>query len=823
MKKMCDNMRWHKEKRHPAACDINANREANGNVQAAGCRLSLRLFAAFAPTLFATLLATAADFYWTGNDENDNNWSTVGNWGNPCESAADGAFTFTKADSTIIYLKAATAKPGSSDNAYFEQTATITLTTSENINYTHFNADVTFTCASSQYINFTRDVSGAGKKITLAGNVYVRAASRAIEIKTDLEANGTHSLNDSKGITVSGALTGNGSLTCNNAVNFTGGTSGFTGTLTFATDSALATTSMTVASGATVLIPYDDVSADIAEKWTINTGGSVKFRLAGTTTATVEANKDVKFPFSNAATVLVYTDSHKAGDPLFTCSHGSTSDWTASTIKVYSPNTDAASLFYGEPTIVPVDGKVVIKAAYASNAGVWCGDSGADFGAWASWGLKAAGTNDRLRNYRLIVESDASAKVDSADIPSILFLDNMELTGTAQLKPHGTCVWEGPGKVTMSGTGNLRLVNSGSFTMYNDLDITANKTFSVEVANYNANLFGKVSLSSGKTLTLSDSSSKPGAVIFHGDTSGIVGTINASWANCEASYLQFAGAATNLVNATITLGATGNSQPLCATSGTYTFGSLSGNVTGGDKDVTIVTGSKDSAGKTITYNAEEAAWNWVKEGYYELTLNGSYSNLGRVTVRGDGGLGTVSELETENYTLGLATQYSESTFSKATSGIESVTVAEASFNIENTWIADNVPGTIVKAEDIATEKGANGITYFESYAMGLTPSSKDSTPKMSAPTANSDGTITPTVNVIPPEGVTLTVTAKSYSDAACTTEVMDDNDISGSIVVVGGATPPTTNNLKIYPAKMDGTVKYYKLDIAISATTSSAE
>lgn len=575
-----------------------------------------RAFAAV--TLPDGWLTSGITYYWIGGTSG--NMNDAANW------------SLTEGGSAVEIVTIS-----GSNHFVFTKDATVTLTDHCNIGCIYLAGNITFTCDSPFYFNCIRTVWCAeGKTLTMAGKFYIRAHERDITINPRLAVTSNDNIlgdsGDSYKITVAGSLTGSGTLTCYRPVNFNGGTSGFVGTLLFATASTLPST-LTVASGATVLIPYDNDSARTASGWTFS-GGSVKFRLSGTTTATVEANKDVIFPFYNAATVQVFTDRHKAGEELFTCSHGSIDDWDANKIKVYSPNTGAASLFYGTPTIAKEEGVVKIKAQYSTtNTKVWTGAvKDQDWGTAGNWKDMSTGETATAKPsgaQKAIFEKDISFS-GNADFCNVLLLGNATFTAGKYCNIAGTRIIEGTGSIS---TPRLRMATqSENGYIYCDtkvdadlwIDLAHNKDNSLTILH----LLGKIQ--GDKNISMSDSatSTRTGAAVFKGDMSGFTGNITTSW-NQDGSYLQFADKANDLSKATVTLGTTGNAQPLCATAGTYTFGSLSGKVTGSTEAVTI----KTLATSNTEIKNQTADNNWTLEnaGNATVTVTGKDFSKNKVS------------------------------------------------------------------------------------------------------------------------------------------------------------------------------------------------
>ena len=107
-------------------------------------------------------------------------------------------------------------------------------------------------------------------------------------------------------------------------------------------------------------------------------------------------------------------------------------------------------------------------------------------------------------------------------------------------------------------------------------------------------------------------------------------------------------------------------------------------------------------------------------------------------------------------------------------------------------------------------KGANGMTYFESYAMGLDPANANSVPVTSAEASGSN-LVFSLGNVSAPEGVTLTVKVRRRAPGGSFA------DVDGTTRTIVG---PATGSSQAIPVPLDGPgdVHIYALDVTVSAT-----
>ena len=116
------------------------------------------------------------------------------------------------------------------------------------------------------------------------------------------------------------------------------------------------------------------------------------------------------------------------------------------------------------------------------------------------------------------------------------------------------------------------------------------------------------------------------------------------------------------------------------------------------------------------------------------------------------------------------------------------------------------------AAALQTERGANGLTYFESYALGLVPSNPSVKP-ISDLTASGSNMLfyLGGVGAIP-AGVTLTVRVMSATSLSEQFEPLSGRSMT---IVGNGSVPTETISVPLDSAE---SVRFYYLDISISAT-----
>ena len=119
--------------------------------------------------------------------------------------------------------------------------------------------------------------------------------------------------------------------------------------------------------------------------------------------------------------------------------------------------------------------------------------------------------------------------------------------------------------------------------------------------------------------------------------------------------------------------------------------------------------------------------------------------------------------------------------------------------------------TIAGVEEvIQTQRGANGCTYIESYALGLTPSVASSVPTAGM-TVNGDNFEIFLSNAVVPEGVVLGLSA----DTAAPGEEFDDVENVTTVSVVGNGESVSSSKVIIPISEATGTQRY-RLKVSIS-------
>jgi len=151
----------------------------------------------------------------------------------------------------------------------------------------------------------------------------------------------------------------------------------------------------------------------------------------------------------------------------------------------------------------------------------------------------------------------------------------------------------------------------------------------------------------------------------------------------------------------------------------------------------------------------------------------------------------------------------------ATTGDHAEVVAAA--NITKAWIAANMNITVSDAATLAlaadkintVPDNGNGMTYWESYVLGLTPSDTSSKPIVQ-PVQNADVTKVSfklgNVEVKSAAGVPVSYRVNSYSNAACTSGLQEGVFVGADETAESPDTLPTTAG-----------ARYYKLEIRFSA------
>ena len=484
-----------------------------------------------------------------------------------------------------------------------------------------------------------------------AGTAYKFAA---VDAKIPaVTASGTYSLTIGEGKTLDSSLTGDwgtlataditfastGTLT-NNCANIASLTVSNGGTVYFPSATGIPAT-LTFSNGGTVLVDNEEVAAAVAEKITGQQNVTIKFP-----SLKVTAGATVAYSLTDNATVAItLANDTKTGDTLLTSTAGNLP--TGATYTLLSPNTGSASLFFD----AVVSGSTV-TAKYKQGVYVWAGADNAAAEIYGNWKIADAdGSIDTVATTKpsvCIFPADALITVGKFDCSSILLLGNVSLgssTGWANsyINIANGSIVEGSGKFITIADEKAPFRNNGAtVAFYSDIEFQQNYGFWAS-GNGTYTFYGKLIAASGTTVTLNDAgASKYGTLRFvvAGDMSEFEGTLETAYSNSDNSYLQFTGDATNLVNATVVLGTKGNGTALCGSAGTYTFGSLSGKVTGGSAAVTIVTGSGDAEAKSIAYTADSGSWTLTKKGSQQLTVtDADFASY----VLGGGTLVTVNE------------------------------------------------------------------------------------------------------------------------------------------------------------------------------------
>ena len=495
----------------------------------------------------------------------------------------------------------------------------------------------------------TADCSGASLRYsaTTAYNYpfYADTAYKFAAVSAEIPAattSGTYSFTIGEGKTADSSLTGDwgtlatanitfastGTLTndCANTASITvsGG-----GTVYFPSATGIPAT-LIFSNGGTVLVDNEEVAADVEEKITGQENVTIKLP-----SLEVTAGATVAYSLTDNATVTItLANGTKADDTLLTSTAGNLP--TGATYTLLSPNTGAASLFFD----TVVSGSTV-TAKYKQGVYVWAGADNGTLATASNW--KVADADGLIENVAQTVPSanincvfpaDATVSVGKCNSGSILLLGDVTLDSTTQswgdsyINFGNGSVVEGSGKFITIDNGMPAFRNTGvTATFYSDIEFRSSSfAFWVSTGSGTYTFYGKLIAESGKSVTFND---KNGSkmygtmrIVVAGDMSEFEGTLETAYSYSNSSYLQFTGDATNLVNATVVLGTKGNRTALCGSAGTYTFGSLSGKVTGGSEAVTIVTGGSDAESKSIAYTAGTGSWTLKKEGSKQLTITG---------------------------------------------------------------------------------------------------------------------------------------------------------------------------------------------------------
>ncbi len=506
-----------------------------------------------------------------------------------------------------------------------------------------------------------------------------------------------------------------------------------------ATSGTLAADFIQVTNGGTIQIPYD---TELYSAIRTAAGDDAAIEYAPTSAVSWEPSSDaLSCTFASGSAFTITTCSLKAGDTIMKLP----GDCTGKnyTFTFLSPNTGTTSPFYGTPTPTydSSTGYTTFAAAYASDVYVWNGTDGTAWntsGSWKLGGATAPGYPDA--NTNCVIEAAASISCGSAKAKNLLLLG--DLTLTKGNKPYtlefglndnnASNVAEGPGKIILNGctglcTTQLKGKGTGVISIYSDIVVSSAATlqpgaYRSSQAAY-LDIYGAVTGSADITvddLYSSGSTIKPGFLRFFGDMSGYTGTMTTEF-DAEQSYLQFGGAATNLASATVVLYSTGNASNLCATAGTYTFGSLSGKVTGGSEDVTLVV----NGGTSIAYTKGTSDWNLTYGAAKKLTVTGD--NFGVYTLASKLGSIVIPSAITDSQ-LGENTKRSDSDELLLVTSLE-FTEEELlelkQIQVDDDCITNIAPNTVAAAisaswdiaEPVAIE-GAGGLDFGE-YTLTL--------------------------------------------------------------------------------------------------------
>ena len=146
----------------------------------------------------------------------------------------------------------------------------------------------------------------------------------------------------------------------------------------------------------------------------------------------------------------------------------------------------------------------------------------------------------------------------------------------------------------------------------------------------------------------------------------------------------------------------------------------------------------------------------------------------------------------------------------------SATNVVVSSDFVNTYLGDVLAKDVKKAlAPNAARDCANGLNYFESYALGLDPTAAEEKPVVSV-TTDEDGKFKVTLKkangleIVPADNVALKVTLKAGSTP-------DDVTGGGAAGEITAERTDQAATFTIDPTKMSGTVQYYKVQIDIGA------
>ena len=367
-------------------------------------------------------VSNATDYYWTGK-ANDGLWTTAGNW----STDAEGEST-------------ASAAPTKLDNVTFNDAASVTISGSY-VQVSSFaaNAAVTFVSTASTTLQAT-SYNGTGS-LVLSGAGILPRGENSITVSLPIEiAGGTVCRigaisKANRSFTLSGAVTGSGTIAVVS----------MPGNLVF---------SSTTAFSGKVQIPYPD--SDLKSSIMTQFEESVSSEWYSASPIAMEVGATIPDEdFADGTAFAVKSCSLKEGDIVLMANGDARAKGYS--IMVLSPNTGAASLFYGVPTVEfdNTENITIFKATYADGVKVW-GEDGA-----------------AIDSNLLVFESDTIYTSEKKSPKNILFLGNVTFGGTQVLTVEKGYIWEGPGTLTLNGA-RLRGNGTGAWNVYNPLCFAAN-------------------------------------------------------------------------------------------------------------------------------------------------------------------------------------------------------------------------------------------------------------------------------------------------------------------------------------------------------------
>ena len=600
----------------------------------------------------AALSAMADDYYWDGTASG--NWSDA-HWRLNNEGDAT-THTFT-----------------ASDKAVFTSDAEVTLTENVNIKDVEVKAKLTLLGGKNLIPQNNGNVTGTGK-IILGGNTGIRSASNSsttISVALEISSTGgkliaTHGARYGS-IETTGAITGSGTLTLESEKSGTGSNyrhvtinsdmSGFTGTIAdgmgygrimtancsgatlryiattahnypFYPDTAYkfaavtATIPAATESGTYSLTIGEDKTLDSSLTGDWGTLATANITFASSGTLTTECANITSLTVSNGGTV--YFPS-AAGIPA-TLSFTENGGVTVAAIDMIASVTNVLDIAENKTVTITLKGWFSFEVTaenLADSSWDWRANVTALSGVNVWTGGETGTLNDGTSTSLLVTNEVVLTIAGKHNLNGGCFLYDVTFKQTSgYLNQYGT--FTGPGRIIYDGSGEMVVIRnaSGTANIYNDVVFTGGTSKLATHRAQTTKFFGAVS-GSGKIYAqqYDTNNTNKGYNIFAGDMSGFTGEIETAFNN-SSYYIQFTDAATNLVNATVKLDSIGNGTALCGSAGTYTFGSLSGKVTGGSEAVTIVTGSGDAEAKSIAYTPGSADWTLKKEGSMLLTITG---------------------------------------------------------------------------------------------------------------------------------------------------------------------------------------------------------